>query len=132
MGFLPADLRFAARTWRKRPVLVAAAVLTLALGTGANTAIFNVIHAVVLRPLPYPQPERLVQIWSADVDSRGILDPAGKRLTFSSMVERWRQADTAFDHIACYRAWNFLVAAATGRPERLYAAGFRYRTSSSR
>ncbi len=122
MNLFPTDLRFAARCWRKRPLLVAAAVLTLALGTGANTAIFSVIHAVVLRPLPYPQPERLVQIWSADVDGRGTLDPAGKRLTSSSRVERWREADTAFDHIVCYRAWNFSVAAPTGQPERLYAA----------
>jgi len=116
------DLRFAARTWRKRPLPMAAAVLTLALGTGANTAIFSVIHRVVLRPLPYPQPERLVQIWSADVDTRGQLDPAGKRLTTSSVVERWRQRETAFERIACYRGWNLSVAAATGQPERLYAA----------
>jgi putative ABC transport system permease protein len=122
MHSLPADLRFAARTWRKRPVLVAAAVLTLALGTGANTAIFSVIHRVVLRPLPYPQPGRLVQIWSAGVDARGRLDPAGKGLTWSATVDRWRQADTAFDSIACYRAWNFSAAASAGQPERLFAA----------
>jgi putative ABC transport system permease protein len=122
MSFLPADLRFAARTWRKRPVLVAAAVLTLALGTGANTAIFSVIHRVLLRPLPYPQPERLVQIWSADVDARGRVDPAGRGLTWNTTADRWRQADTAFDHIACYRAWNVSIAAPTGEPERLFAA----------
>ena len=122
MNLLPTDLRFAARIWRKRPLLVAAAVLTLALGTGANTAIFSVIYAVVLRPLPYAQPERLVQIWSADVDGRGRLDRAGKKLTWSGTADRWRQADTAFEHIGCYRAWNFSVAAASGQPERLYAA----------
>jgi len=122
MSFLPADLRFAARTWRKRPVLAAAAVLTLALGAGANTAIFSVIHAVVLRPLPYPQPERLVQIWSADVDASGRLDPAGRKIFTDTEVARWRQADTAFDRIACYRAWEFSVASASGQPERLYAA----------
>jgi putative ABC transport system permease protein len=122
MTFLPADLRFAARTWRKRPVLAAAAVLTLALGTGANTAIFSLIHRVVLRPLPYPRPDRLVQIWSAGVDARGRLDPAGRGLTWNTTADRWRQAHTAFEHIACYRAWNFSIAAPTGEPERLYAA----------
>jgi hypothetical protein len=64
------DIRFALRVWRRRPVLAAAAVLTLALGTGANTAIFSVIYAVMLKPLPYPEPARLVQIWSADRDPK--------------------------------------------------------------
>ncbi|MGA2588974.1 MAG: hypothetical protein ABSH32_03590 [Bryobacteraceae bacterium] len=56
------DLRFALRTWRQNPVPALAAVLTLALGAGANTAIFSAIHAVMLKPLPYTQPDRLVQI----------------------------------------------------------------------
>jgi putative ABC transport system permease protein len=63
------DLRFALRTWRQNPIPALAAVLTLALGAGANTAIFSVIHAVMLKPLPYPQPDRLVQIWSVDLIS---------------------------------------------------------------
>jgi len=119
--FLFDDFRFAVRTWRRRPVLAAAALLTLALGTGANTAVFNVIHSIVLRPLPYPEPDRLVQIWSAKLDAQGRTDPAGREMNVTARVDRWRKSQTAFEHIAAYRAWNVTVSVA-GQPQRLYAA----------
>jgi predicted permease len=58
------DLKFAARALRRNPVFAAIAVLTLALGIGANTAIFSVLYAVLLRPLPWAEPDRAVMIWS--------------------------------------------------------------------
>lgn len=65
MTHLLADLRFALRHLKRRPAFAAVAILTLALGIGANAAIFSVLDAVLLEPLPYTQPERLVQVHSA-------------------------------------------------------------------
>ena len=62
MNSLLADLRFGLRMMQKHPAFTAIAIITLALGIGANTAIFSVVNALILRPLPFPDPERLVWV----------------------------------------------------------------------
>src|SRR5271155_2126818 len=75
MEILWLDLRHAVRQLRHRPGFTAITVLTLALGIGATTAIFSVVYGVLLRPLPYPSPDQIVQLWE--------LDAAGRRMNFA-------------------------------------------------
>src|SRR5436305_13599229 len=91
------DIRYSFRTLSKNPGFAAVAVLTLALGIGANTAIFSVVENVLLRPLPYPQPENLLQIWNASPPQapRAALSPgdyADWRLQNASFPEMGRYA----------------------------------------
>ena len=89
------DLKYAFRSMRKSPGFVLTAVLSLALGIGANTAIFTVVNAVLLRPLPFPEPERLVQIWEAEPAKgydRNVVNP------FNFLD--WRERSHSFEGVA--------------------------------
>ncbi len=90
-----ADLRFGARIFKRNPSMAIVGVLTLALGVGANTAIFSLLHAVLLRPLPYRDPGRLA--WASQYAPRldATLVPAGTFLT-------WRDHNRSFEDMAAY------------------------------
>jgi len=105
----------ALRLWRRQPLLALAAIVSLALGIGANTAIFSVMNAVVLRPLPYPDAERLVVAWETSADN-----PA--RWVAPANYLDWVRESRSFASLAAFD--NFSVNL-TGRsaPERLRAAG---------
>ena len=70
-----ADLRFSLRSLRRNPGFTALAVLTLALGIGATTAIYAVVDAVMLRPLPFPEADRLVQVWETTPEGDDFFEP---------------------------------------------------------
>jgi putative ABC transport system permease protein len=115
------DLRFAARMLRTNPGFTAVAVLALALGVGANTAIFSVINGVLLRPQPYSEPERLVSLW---------LTPTGEREEgFASFkdVADWRAQTRSFEEVASFRHTTYTLNG-VGEPQRVEAmrvsAGF--------
>ena len=96
------DLRFALRSWRKTPAFACAAVATLALAIGANTAIFSVVSGVLLRPLPFPHPDRLAQLY--------VTSPADARLpvlyvTYGDL-ESWRRNAASFDGMATYSVYS--------------------------
>ncbi|MBX3277593.1 MAG: ABC transporter permease [Acidobacteria bacterium] len=90
------DLRYGARTFFKNPGFTLVAVLTLALGIGANTAIFSVINAVLLRPLPFTEPDRLVTVWSLNLE-----DGDSMSATWPDFAD-WRAQNQSFDKLAAF------------------------------
>ena len=80
------NVRIAVRTLRRRPVFTAAAVLTLALGIGANAAMFSVVKEVILSPLPFSAPDRVVQFWDRGPDRSPALARSMSRLNFGSFT----------------------------------------------
>jgi putative ABC transport system permease protein len=112
------DLRLAVRSLRRAPGFAIAAILTLALGIGANTAIFSAVHAVLLKPLPYQNPE---QLYTVEITIPERLGQVGALLGRIQDYLEWRDADTAFSGVATMTPvqWNLT---GTGEPERVGGA----------
>ncbi len=115
------DLRFAFRQLVKNPGFTAVAVLTLALGIGANTAMFSVVNTLLFRPLPFREPKRLV--WIAN--TMGGAGLSGVTTTVSNF-EEWRKLNKSFEDLAAYFAffdYGSYSLVGMGEPERLRGVG---------
>ncbi|HEY0431657.1 MAG TPA: ABC transporter permease [Pyrinomonadaceae bacterium] len=101
MDSLLRDLKFSVRSLLKRPGLTLIAVLTLAIGIGANSAIFSMINALLLKPLPFPDPERIVALWDK-VPSRGV---ERNEVAVANYLD-WRAQNKSFEQLGIYRWWS--------------------------
>jgi len=106
MGTLVQDVRYALRMLRRNPCFAAVAVLTLALGIGANSAIFTVVNAVLLQPLPYPEPDRLVYLNEGN---------SGSSIGYPNYVD-WVAQNHVFEHVAAIQSASFVLTG-HGNPE---------------
>lgn len=112
------DLRYAARSLRRRPGFVAVVVLTLALGAGAAAAVFSLVNGVLLRPLPFAEPERLVAIQgrATSGDPEQVAPPASY-LDYQDMRSQLR----GFEQLAAVRGEDVTLTAPGARPARIGA-----------
>jgi putative ABC transport system permease protein len=110
------DLRYALRSLRKQPVFTLVAVLTLTLGIGANTAIFSLLYQILLRPLPYPNADRLVFVWN----SYPLMGLPQASVSIPDYLDRKREAPAIEDAtLFTFRPLNYASAQGQGQPERL-------------
>jgi putative ABC transport system permease protein len=110
------DFIYALRGLRKKPLFAIAAVLTVALGIGANSAIFTVVHGILLRPLPYPSPDRLMMVWT-DNPRQGF----DKDVSSYPNFDDWRRQSTSFAAMAAYKGADFILTE-TGDPAQITGA----------
>src|SRR5881398_4001800 len=113
METLIKDIRYGLRGLWKRPGFTVVALITLALGIGANTAIFSLINAVLIRPLPFSEPERLVFLWNTRGGSGGEPEPLGP----GRMID-FRTQMTSFGAFAGISHLSYTVTGA-GDPEQI-------------
>ena len=107
MDILRHDIRSALVTMRRAPGFTATALITLALGVGATTAIFSIVHGVLLRPLPYADPDRLVRLWE---EYPGGVSPAGNRWLSRSTYAIWREHPRTIKAIGGYSLAESTIA----------------------
>ena len=104
METLLKDIRYGVRTLIRNPAFTAVALLTLALGIGANSAIFSVVNTILLKPLPYRNPDRLVVVWERNTTIGKDKDPVAP-LNYSD----WSKENTEFEDMAAFRYGVFTL-----------------------
>ena len=121
MDTLLRDLRYALTTLKRDKAFAVAALLTLALGIGATTAVFSTVYGVLLRPLPYPEPDRLVRVY--EEHPGGVRMPGEPPLSNTTMYV-WQQGMQTLEGIAAYYGREYTVAASGDSPdaERVHGA----------
>src|SRR5581483_5558238 len=117
MNTLLQDLRYGWRMLLKWPGFTLVAVITLALGIGANTTIFSFVNGILLRSLPYPQPERLVVLDETAL-RRGITSMG---VSYPNFLD-WREQNRVFEDVAAYDTSSLALAGGGGEPEQLQGA----------
>lgn len=108
------DLRFAVRVFGKNPAFLTTAVLSLALGIGATTVVFSAFRAVFLPPLPFTDPDRLVEISKLTLDGRG-------GSTTTADVQFWRQFSSSFESIGTFAFYHTMTLSGAGEPVNIVA-----------
>jgi putative ABC transport system permease protein len=124
METLLSDVRYAVRTWVRNPGFAAVALVTLALGIGANTTMFSVVNATLLQPLPFPDPDRLVTVWKGRIDN-----PTNLNIVSLPNYRDWKAQNHVFAETALFdsagRGYNLT---SSGEPEQVpglrVSAGF--------
>src|SRR5258708_36969797 len=101
MNTLLQDIRYGIRGLAKHPVLTIIAIVTLGLGIGANSAIFSTINALLLRPLPFPDPERIVAVWDK-APSRGV---ERNEVALANYLD-WNAQNQTLEQLGLYRWWS--------------------------
>lgn len=112
------NIRYSARSLIKTPAFTAVAIIVLALAIGANTAIFTVVNAVLIRALPYPNSDRLVMLWETNPRFQIGIDTLP--VTPGTFMD-WREQSSVFEHISALGAGHFSLSG-SGEPERISGA----------
>jgi predicted permease len=116
MGTLWQDLRYGARTLRRNPGFAVVAILTLAIGIGANVMIFSIVNGVLLKPLPFPASGSVVTIWETD-PNRNLTRGTAAAAEFLD----WRDMNQVFQELSAYRGLSFAISGG-GDPEQVWGS----------